>query len=352
MLGKGPSLQKAPKDAYERRTEQTERKSGRRSKRNNYVDDVYDLDISAFKLNPSIDTIKLSAIPARYLNPISDLLTENGFKKISDTIPKGKYDRLRMFNDGKTEIKILYNLEDSKRGGYPIFIEINELTQEIIDLFDMFFSQNIIFPKVSQVDIAFDFYTDADPVNFLDNLNKYLFLRYQRLPGGAKGNTKYSTNLRKACKGTRTYLKCINDQWVVRLELVLKRKVINKLGLEFPLKSLDKILFEKYFIFKALDLDLIIASFVRARKDDIDKLDKQDGISGQLLIRQIESLVRSIFVPKRRWDDTLMWKLEKLKDNKIVIANYSRFLKDLTLFNQRFRKALVGKAFLPTQKKK
>ena len=113
-------------------------KPRRTARRNNYVDIFYISDMPAFKITPSIDKVKLSSIPPRYLNPITKLLTENGFKIISDTIPKqSKYDRIRKFSDSTVEIMILYNLENSKRGGWPILIEINDPTHNIIKLFDL-----------------------------------------------------------------------------------------------------------------------------------------------------------------------------------------------------------------------
>jgi hypothetical protein len=158
--------------------------------------------------------------------------------------------------------------------------------------------------------------------------------------------------VRKTSKGTRTYPKKIDGKRAVRLELVLNRRLIKALRLEFPLESLDKIDFRKYFSFRFLDLERITASLIRANSEDIAKLDKEDGISGQLIIREIESWVRTMFINEVPQDEKLMRHVEILKSKDRGISNYGRFLKDLTDVNQDFITALTGKQFLRAKEMK
>jgi hypothetical protein len=354
MPEKEPSYQEVPKGAYERWRENSELEHGERGKCNSYADNFYtanspdDSNIPAFKLNPTIDKIKLGSIPARFLNRISGLLEENGFKKGRVTTPKGKYDRNRRFNDGMTGIKIFYNLGNSERGAYPIYIEINDPTQEIIDLLNSFFRRFSISPNISQLEIAFDFITD-EPGRLRHLLDKHLFLRYQWFPSFRYKNTTYTTDLRKSCKGTRTYPKIINGQKVVRLELVLNRKIVKKLKLEFPLRSIEKTDFKKYFSFKKLRLTQLLAYRFRANEQEIENLNKKEDWDAQLLLRQIENWER-IFIPEDPWEEELMPHVEALKKSRF--PNYNRFLKDEDDLNQQFQKALRGKRFFPITKKK
>jgi hypothetical protein len=112
---------------------------------------------------------------------------------------------------------------------------------------------------------------------------------------------------------------------------------------------IDKIDFKKYFSFKIIDLDRLTAYLIRLNKAEIENLDNEDGMSGQLLKRQIESWVETIFIPYIPWDEKLMKHVEELKNKNRKITNYSRFLKEHIVLNQKFREALVGKAFLPFQ---
>jgi hypothetical protein len=334
-------------------TEKTEPKLGRRGKRNNYADNFYtpntpdDSDIPAFKISPKIHKIKLSSISAGSLKQLSVLLEKNGFKKISDTIPeKGKYDRNRIFNDGTTKIKIFYNLPGSDFGGLPIFIEIIYPTKEIIYLFNSFFSRFSISPKFNQLEIAFDFLTD-ELTRLRHVLDKHLFLRYQRHPSFSVKTTFYSSDCRKTSKGTRTYGKKVDNQKVIRLELVLNRRALRQLRFDISWIPIDKIDFGKYFSFKVIDLDKITNYLIRLNKSEIKELEESDGMSGELLKRHIESWVRSRFIPRNPFKEKFMKHVEKLKEKEKKIPNYIRFLKDHILLNQKFRDALMDKTFLP-----
>jgi hypothetical protein len=339
--------------------EEKEAPSGQRGNRNDYADNFYtqdrqdDPDIPDFEISPSVDKIKVGSIPVKFLDPISNLLTENGFKKGKVTIPKGKYDRNRSFNDGETGIKVFYNLPSSDFGGLPLFIEIDDPTQEIINLLNSFFSRFSISHKISQLEIAFDFLSD-DQARLRDALDRHLFLKYQssRYPSFSINTTYYSSDCRKTSKGTRTYRKKVKGQRVVRLELVLNRRSIKRLGLELSTILIVRIDFSKYFSFKTLDIDRLTYYLIRLNIVEVEELDKFDGMSGQLLVRTIESWVRSKFYPSTPSDDKFMKYMEELKKKGRKIPNYSRFLNDHIVLNQKFKEALVGKAFVPYQKKK
>lgn len=334
-----------------KKSKQNALKLGSSGARNNYADSFY-TSIPDFLLTPGIDKIKLSSIHSSLLKPISDLLTENGFKKKSELkLEKGKFQKKRTYTDGRTEIGILYNPSYSEMGWQPILMSIDDPTQEILDLLDWLFTRSLILPKISQIEIAFDFYNEA-PVILKEFLDRHLLLKYQRRPSFSIESTFYTSDCRKTSKGTRTYPKKIDGRKAVRLELVLNRRLIKALGLVLPLGSIDKIDFMKFISFKFLDLDRIISFLIRANKDDIDKLDKMDGISGQLIMREIESWVRSRFINDVPQNEKLMKHIEILKSKEQGISNYSRFLKDLIDFNERFKKALIGKRFIPTQKMK
>jgi hypothetical protein len=358
-----------PDNGEELESKQNALKAGRSGVRNNYDDIFYISDMPDFTVKPHIDKIRVSSIHPSFLNKLSTLLQENGFRKKSDLkLKKGKYQKKRTFTNGTIEVGIFYNPANSSIGwSPPIFIEIQDPTQEILDWFDWQFSNLRIFPKVSQVEMAFDFYT-GDPGYLQIILDRHLFLRYQRRPSFRWKTTFYAGDCRKSSKGSRTYVKKINEKNIARLELVLNRRVIKQLKIELPLRNINKIDYGKFFTFKVLIIDRIIRSLIRESKEAIMSLDKEDGMSGQLLAQQIVSWVRSLLIeyPYKKkilenikekdlilpGEEKLMEQVEFLKSKDRGIRNYSRFLRELPGLNERFRKALAGKQFLPPGKKK
>ncbi len=335
----------------DRKPRQNALESGAAGSRNDYVYNLYASSIPDFTLIPKVDLIKLSYIPSECLQPICDMLAGNDFKLESDLLMKrGKYRKKRTYVDGTVAIGILYNSPESLYGWQPIFILINDPTQGILRLFDAFFRQVSVFPKINQVEIAFDFFTKS-PFLLNEFLDMHLFLKYQRRESFTIKTTFYSTDVRTSSKGTRTYPKKINSRSVVRLELVLNRRLIKKLRLEWPLKSLESMDFSKYFSFKFLDLQRLTNYLIKSIKVERKGLDKDDDMEDQLLMRQIESWVSSTFMREFTWKEKLMKHVEILKSKDQGIDNYGRFLQDMEDFNLKFKEAISGKRFIPVGRK-
>ena len=184
----------------------------------NNIDDSY---IPDFTLKPSIDWLSLSDIHLKYLNPICNLLILNNFKLTKTNFHQNKkFHWSKEYSDDNIQIQLFHNMMIKGVLIPTIMIKIHDPNKELLDLFHNYFSKLSIIYKLSQVELTFDFYTE-DLEDFQEFLDNKLRLRYQKQKSFNIEDTFYTTDIRKATKGTRTYLKPFDNPEFVRMELLL-----------------------------------------------------------------------------------------------------------------------------------
>ena len=221
----------------------------------------------------------------------------------------------------------------------------------ILELFQKLFADLFIQYKIREIELTFDFYTD-DVCGLEDFINSHLFLRYQnqRLPSchytSDEGETFYTTG-RKAAKRTRTYIKGVNGDIIVRLELTLSKVIIKKIGLALPLESIDTLDISKYITFKYIDYDKLIKYLKKLDREGIRKANSKRLLSSRLYEKHIETWVKSMV----DWELMLQVGQLKKKDKETGllkgVANFSQFLIEYQELIYKFRKELAGKSFIP-----
>jgi hypothetical protein len=225
----------------------------------NSNDTFFGPHLSDFTIKTSIDKMNISV---KSLDPdliISKLLRHYYF--INKFKPKGdRYDHIVNFKNELNKVSLLYSNKIYVR---PLFI-IHDPTPAVIDIFISVFKaldKNGIDPKVSLLELAWDFYSDIFEhlLHLKESIDRHTFLRYQRQNSYDFENdgTFYSTNVRRAVKGTRSYLgPKKGKKEYVRFEVELHRRKIRDLDITFPIRShhLD-IEFSKIFEFRWFDVE-------------------------------------------------------------------------------------------------
>ncbi|MFH1080485.1 MAG: hypothetical protein V1766_09540 [Pseudomonadota bacterium] len=312
---------------------------------NNYIKKVY-FPIPQFSISKHIDFLSVNNIYPEYKNEIFDFLKDNGFQIVSDLkLENGNYVNKRTY---RTEtnvyfIDIFYDIK--KLEGFPsLLIKIHDPDKQILSLFDSFFRDHEIVPKVSQVELTFDLFTN-DIVRLYEFLQSHLFLKYSRayLPI-EYATTFYLGDLRLTkSKGMRVYLRPTEgSKEYVRIELLLKRELIRRLRLENTLSSVDSIDLQHFFDFRRLDDKAILDCITKKSKCHIERLEKRRKGSGGLLKR----LIRDIFNDFFSGQETLMEKVNALKLQKNLVPQHNQFLKPLDDFNDKFFQMVSAQNFL------
>lgn len=314
----------------------------------------FNVCISDFSIKPHIDFVSISSIPSFYKPTIATILYANGFKLTNQPkLKEGKFERKLEFKDGQIKIDIFYGMRLSEFIKPTIYIKIHDPNLNILELFQMMFANLMIPHKLMEIELTFDFYTD-DVFGLQDFINKHLFLRYQnqRLPSYKyedsldEGETFYTTG-RKAAKRTRTYTKLIDGKIVLRLELILSKVIIKRIGLKLPLESIDTLDITKYITFMYVDTKKLVKYLKKSEKEEIKSAYSKRWLSGRLYEKHIETWVKSMV------DWELMRQVEQLKKKDEEtgflkgVPNFSRFLIDYQELIQKFRKELAGKSFIP-----
>ncbi|MGO8761137.1 MAG: hypothetical protein ACLP2P_04020 [Desulfobaccales bacterium] len=309
----------------------------------NNADDSY---IPDFTLRASIDWLSLSYIHLRFLNPICDLLSANGFKRTKkNPLSKGKFNRTKTYCDNDISIQLFYDMRFKGELIPTTRIEIHDPSKEILHLFHSYFSKFSIFHKLSQVELTFDFYTEnlEDFQEFLDNK---LYLRYQKQKSFNIEDTFYTTDIRTATKGTRTYLKPEDNPEFVRMELVLSRRVIKRLGLSLPLSNIDALNLKQFFIFAYIDSNMLTNYIVRKNKQEIKRVNQRRPGYGNIIKQTIHQWVRGI--THREYESEFIKQIESLKDKDRGVPNYGRFIVEHELLTNAFMHKLSKTSFIPT----
>jgi hypothetical protein len=310
--------------------------------RYNNADDFY---IPDFTLRASIDWLTLSCIHLRFLNPICDLLSVNGFKQTKNNpLSKGKFNRTKTYCDNEIKIQLFYDKRFKGELIPTTLIKIHDPSKELLDLLHDYFKKFTILYKLSQVELTFDFYTKnlEDFQEFLDNK---LRLMYQKQKSFNIEDTFYTTNIREATKGTRTYLKPFDNPEFVRMELLLNRNIIRRLRLSLPLSNIDAIDLKKFFVFAYIDSKKLTNYYVKKNKDKIDKVNQRRPGYGNLWIKHIEHWAWSI--TRREYETELAKQIETLKDKEKGVPNYGRFIVEHELLTNTFISKLSETSFIP-----
>jgi len=128
----------------------------------------------------------------------------------------------------------------------------------------------------------------------------------------------------------------------VRLELVLKKHIIRKVGLEFPLDKLDSLDLKQYFSFMYLNVDRINNYLVSKAVRNIDEKNRKRKEYVDLLISHISTTAGFLFPD----DDPLMRQIDSLKTKKKYLPNYSRFIEPFDDLNEKFFSEVSTQHFL------
>ena len=229
-----------------------------------------------------------------------------------------------------------------------ILMKIHDPNKEILDLFHSYFNKFAIFHKLSQVELTFDFYT-RDLQDFNEFLNNHLYLRYQKQESFNIEDTFYTTDIRKATKGTRTYLKPEDNPEFVRMELVLSRRVIKRLGLSLPLSNIEALNLKQFFIFAYIDSNLLTNYIVKKNKQEIKKVNQRRPGYGNIIKQTIHQWVRGITHKEK--ENEFIKQIEALKDKDKGVPNYWRFIVEHELLTNAFMHKLSKTSFIPTTDK-
>jgi hypothetical protein len=186
-----------------------------------------------------------------------------------------------------------------------------------------------------------------------------LFLKNQRSKsftfiGDEGGFTYYTNDLRKSTKGMRLYRKPFETkQKFVRLELVLHRSLIHRLGLQFPLSNIDLLDLSKFFYFARVKEDDLKKYILWQNRKKINQLKKTDPFEAELAEDHITSWLRnSLCEPEFFFEKkSLMGKVEAIRD-EIKVNNHSRFVEPLDDFNKEFLNIVASQKFIPPRIRK
>ena len=312
------------------------------NKSNNYITKVY-FPPPQFNMIKSIDKISINNIHPKNTQNIFNFLEDNGFKMAAlFKLKKGIYKKKRTYEIEKSPfpVDIFYDIKELQWYNF-LKLTIHDPDKQILTMFDSFFRDHYISPKVTEVELTFDLFTE-DAVGLREWFNQHLFMKYNRMDfDSGYITTFYLGNIRETkSKGIRVYLKPKKGQKkYVRFELVLKRNVIRSLGLENTLSNIDSLDLNRFFDFKMLDENKIINHVLWKNRNQIARLEKRRKGSGSLLERQImENFIYGSF----RQEELK----EKIKMLKGDVSQCNRFLLSLDDFNAEFLKMASAQNFL------
>jgi hypothetical protein len=316
---------------------------GTASAHNNYNYNNY-FSFPRFSLLTSIDLVILNFKEADDKEFLFSILTAHGYECISDyKIEDDLYGMIRTYRSGfdGSHIQILHY--PNKRCPYlPSFRwRIHTPDIETVMLLDSIFKFHEIVPVLSATEVTFDFYTGEVWLLF-HFLKFHLYHRHRRSqPVRQYESTCYSNDLRASSSGIKIYLKPEERPFrFVRLELTLKRAVLKKLNLEFPLSNIDQLDLSKHFIFKSLKEEGLKEHLLWKQRESIQKAEQKRKGFGGVISRQIESWLDVCIS-----DKSLMEKVDALK-KKARMSNYSRFFKPHNEFTAEFMAQVARQQFI------
>jgi hypothetical protein len=299
----------------------------------NYVDEIY---FPNFSVIPSIDFITLGTNEDN-LDIVDKILINNGFVSFNDKyLKKGKYEKMRLYRsiDDRVNINVIYDLKHKFLNMPNQLVTIHDPFRDLLDLLDVLFKRHGIESKMSKIEISFDFFTDK-VYDLYEIIQSSLYLKYQKSNSFNVKTTYYTNNIRKSAKGMRQYVKSAGREKWVRVELVLARRKIKELEIEFPLTSFSDLDIFHFFEFKNLSMEKILKYLIWKNRGKINTIGDRSKKWENLLDRQIESWVNGCLC----YPDSLMGKIEILKSKEKGIENFHRFLGP----NERLNSEVVPK---------
>ena len=309
---------------------------------NNNILQIY-FPIPKFSIKKKVDFVTLSNIHPKYERLLYSFLESSGFKVSSDhKMIKGHYDMKRTYKNECSEmsVEIMHGFKSSFIYRPTLLVKIHDPNSRYLSFLDSFFKYHQISPIVSSIELTFDFLTD-DKCALYENLKFYLFLKNSRTWAYNKYiYTYYANQIRRSTKGMRLYWKDVKKP--VRLELVLKKHIIRKVGLEFPLDKLDSLDLKQYFSFMYLNVDRINNYLVSKAVRNIDEKNRKRKEYVDLLISHISTTAGFLFPD----DDPLMRQIDSLKTKKKYLPNYSRFIEPFDDLNEKFFSEVSTQHFL------
>lgn len=217
------------------------------------------IDITYYCVN-TINYITLNTIPTGNLGNIHRFLKTIGFHCTQEGRPEHdkRHSRFRHYEntsvvayDGKPHrIRLFLYPNSFEHTG--ITIKVFYPTKQIIDWLVEFFS-TVREPKVSFLELTFDFFTEQwkDLERFFKS---YLFMNRNQFTPKTVFTTLYASE-KVVSKGMRIYVKRNLDPSPVRVELMLRRRILKGYGIELKTlgDDLNRIDFSRYFGFRRLD---------------------------------------------------------------------------------------------------
>lgn len=309
---------------------------------NNNKEIIYSY-IPDYSISKKLDVITLSIRNDMYEEQIYNFLEANRFKaKFDLKLKEGNYDMKRTYksDDDIVSIEIMHGVKSTYCPS--LIIKIHDANKEFLTLLHSFYQYHGISTIVSEIELTFDFNT-RNRIGLRDVLKSHVCLKNSKTkPCAYSWETFYANNLRKSDKGLKVYLRP-RDKEIVRLELTLKRPLIRRLGLEFPLSNIDSVDLLKFFSFSFFDEKQIRNHLHWKNRKMIDKYEKRTKGYGSLVRSMINSRLNCIIEK----NDSLMEFLFAAKQTKILGNNYSRFIKPFDLFNSDFFEISSHISFIP-----
>jgi len=131
----------------------------------------------------------------------------------------------------------------------------------------------------------------------------------------------------------------------VRMEVTLKSQLLKRLGLSFPLDSIDSLDLTRFFSFKFVDQERLRKYLIWSNRELIEKIDQKCPGFGNLVICQIQSLINSIVLDDHGNATPLMDQVRGFRLNN-SIPTFSRFLHPIDDFSKEFTIKVSGQKFL------
>ena len=217
-----------------------------------------DLDDCSFTV--STDRLVISVKPVIDIH-LLETFQAHGFITIKDSALNGSqgYIRRRDLNHNsfpESAIRVLYRRRQDQPFLPNVMLHLFQPTRELCEVVAAIISIAHGKAMLSQVEISFDFNSE-NIIGIRQFLMRHLFLKRQssKYPAFTFNTTYYTTNIRKASKGTRQYTKNINGLSHERLELVLNRTALSRTSLEWPSLDFSGLDLQQYFGFKTLNLE-------------------------------------------------------------------------------------------------
>jgi len=193
-----------------------------------------------FSLRKHIDRVTYTCKYQRSVSLISEILKDAGFRRVSkNKLDKGNYifvDTYRNSDDIST-VLVFYDLVPEKYRLPPLTFTVHDPNKELIDRIASSFAKQEMQLSVSDIELAFDFYTSStrERRELYKFMKKHVFFKSSQSNPDEDSywNTFYLNQKKESNKGEIVYLRDdFNGKKIVRLELLLKRKILKNSALD------------------------------------------------------------------------------------------------------------------------